>query len=375
MKDEGTRNPGRARRPIAWLAAVLVLACALGLAWWLRSRPVQLEPSADLPATPAARALTAQEREWARVAWSYFESNSDRQTGLASTAEAGAATTPWDAGSTLLALVAARDLGVIEKWNFDIRVAKALVSLERMPLSAARLPNRFYDVRSLAMTDERQQPAPQGVGWSALDLGRLLVPLHVLMAHHAIHAPAARRVLARWDLGAAVREGQLFGSQAAAGSQPGRLGYEHYAARSFSLMGLEADAAAGWQRHLRLPEVAGVRVCADARDPQRSGEAPVVVVSEPYLLATLEFGAPGVARECAWRAYRSQERQGGPVPAPAAFAWHALFRTGPAAQLLAKRQPQVAPTANGNAMVLESLAYIARGPALPVRRPGDPPSS
>jgi hypothetical protein len=373
MKEERTRNLAGARRPIAWLAG-LALACALVLAWWIRSLPVRLEPSADLPATPAARALTAQESEWARSAWTYFENNSDRQTGLASTADGGAATTPWDAGSTLLALIAARDLGVIEKWNFDIRVAKALVSLERMPLHTSRLPHRFYDVRSLEMIDERNQSAPPGAGWSAIDVGRLLVPLNVLMSHHPIHAPAARRVLARWDLGAVVREEQLFGSKAAAEPprHQGRLGYEHYAARSLAWMGLDVDAAR-WHRHLRLATVAGVQVCADARDPQRSGE-PSPVVSEPYVLATLEFGLPGVARECAWRAYRAQERQDGPVSVPAAFAWHALFRTGRAAQLLAQGRPERAPTADAGAMVLESLAYIARGPALPVRRPGDPPS-
>jgi len=119
--------------------------------------------------------------------------------------------------------------------------------------------------------------------------------------------------------------------------------------------------------------VDGVQVCADARDPPPSGAGPVVV-SEPYVLATLEFGAPGAARECAWRAYSAQERQAGPVPMPAAFAWHALFRTERAAQWIANGPPRPTPTADSNAMVLESLAYIARGPALQVRRPGDPPS-
>lgn len=447
-------NLVKARSSIVWILAV---ACAFGAVWWIERESGRelidrraaaaatgpaplLRPSPGIPDAPAPRALTPQEREWARLAWSYFEANIDGQTGLAGSVAGFPGTTMWDTASTLLALVAARDLDLIEKREFDIRVAKALVSLERMPLHGRQLPNKSYDVRSLAMTDYRGQPAPNGVGWSAIDIGRLLVPLNVLAWHHSIHTPAARRVLARWDTTGLARGGELFGLQAAEGAAPqstqeGRLGYEQYAARTFALMGLDVEGAADWRRHLQLVDVDGVQVCADARDPQRFG-AQNFVVSEPYMLHGLEFGWTGSARECAWRVLRAQEqrfRRTGTLTAvsedhvdqapyfvynsvwsagrpwatvtekgedaaalrslstKAAFAWHALFRTDYTAKLVEKAatlqepgkgfhaglyeegaRPNRALTANTNAVILESLAYIARGPALQVRRPGDP---
>jgi hypothetical protein len=447
-------NLVKARSSIVWLLAI---ACAFGAVWWIERQTGQeliakqaptapsgakasaaadpLQPSTGIPAEPAPRALTEQEKQWARIAWTYFENNTDPETGLVHSVEGFPSATLWDTSSYLLALIAARDLDLIEKRSFDIRMAKALVSLERMPLQDGKLPNKTYDTASLAMTDYANKPAPAGIGWSAIDIGRLLVPLNVIAWHHTVHTEAARRVIARWDTSQLARDGELFGLQAAAGAekrstQEGRLGYEQYAARTFALMGLDVDVAGDWRKHLRLVDVEGVQVCADDRDPQQFG-AQNFVVSEPYVLAGLEFGWTRAARECAWRAYRAQEarfRKTGVLTAvsedhvdqapffvynslwtagkpwatvtekgedatalrslstKAAFGWHALLRTEYTGQLVAKvsplndpakgfyaglyeegARPNKALTANTNAVVLESLAYIARGRSLNYR--------
>lgn len=439
----------KARSSIVWLLAI---ACAFGAVWWIERQtgreliarqatpaPGQraptgadpLQPSPGIPAEPATRPLTAQEKQWARVAWAYFENNTDPQTGLVHAVDGFPSATLWDTASYLLALIAARDLELIEKRSFDIRMAKALVSLERMPLQDGKLPNKSYNTATLAMTDYANQPAPAGIGWSAIDIGRLLVPLNVIAWHHGVHTEAARRVIARWDTSRLARDGELFGLQADRREvQEGRLGYEQYAARSFALMGLDVDAAADWRRHLRLVTVAEVTVCADDRDPQQFG-AQNFVVSEPYVLAGLEFGWTRAARECAWRAYRAQEARfaktgiatavsedhvdqapffvynsiwtaGKPwatvtdkgedatalrsLSTKAAFGWHALLRTEYTGQLVARvatlndpargwyaglyeegAKPNKALCANTNAVVLESLAYIARGRSLNYR--------
>jgi hypothetical protein len=445
-------NLARARASILWL---LALGCAFGSVWWIEresgreliaapsqpqparaAAPVpQLSPSRGIPAEPVPRALTPQEQQWAVIAWSYFQRNLDPQTGLVRSVDGFPAATMWDTGSYLLALLAARDLDVIDAREFDLRMAKALVSLEQLPLYAGKLPNKSYDTGSLAMTDYRDRATASGIGWSAIDIGRLLVPLTAVVWQHPVHTPGVRRVLARWNLEALARGGELFGFEPAGKGQPhavqeGRLGYEQYAAHTFALMGLDVETAADWRNHLQQVSVDDVPVCADDRDAQHFG-ALDAVVSEPYVLAGLEFGWTSSARECAWRAYRAQEvhwrrtgvltavsedhvdqvpyfvydtiwanghawatltEQGAQVPqlhtlsVKACFGWDALLRTDYTAKLVQRvaslndpakgwyaglyaqdGRPNRALTANTNAVVLESLAYVRRGRLLQYR--------
>jgi hypothetical protein len=285
------------------------------------------------------------------------------------------------------------------------------------------------------MTDYRNQSAPAGIGWSALDIGRLMVPLHRIVWQHPRHAEAARRVIARWDMARLVRDGQLWGLQPGDGSAPqpvqeGRLGYEQYGARALALVGLDVAVAANPMHHLKLVDVDGIAVPADDREPQQLA-AQNYVVSEPWILQGLEFGLAGQGRELAWRVYRAQEerfRRTGVLTAAtedhvdrqpwfvynsvyvggkrwvtvsdkgeelpqlralstkAAFGWHALLRTPYTAQLVdavapladprrgwsaglyeAGGKPNTSINANTNAVVLESLAAIARGPFLQAR--------
>lgn len=442
-------NLVRARSSIVWILAIL---CAFAAVWWIErqsgreliDRPAgaarvaasaaqpALQFSPDLPAVPAPRPLTAQEQQWARIAWAYFERNTDAATGLSGSVDGFGGGTLWDMGSSLLALLAARELQLLDEQAFDDRLAKALGSLQRLPLHADALPNKSYDVRTLAMTDYANQPSPAGIGWSAIDIGRLLVPLNVIAWHHPRHTPAARAVIARWNTAQLARDGVLWGMEAGGNGAPqlvqeGRLGYEQYAARTFYLMGLDVEGALDWRPQLGFVDVGGVQVPVDRRDPRQFG-AQNPVVSEPYVLTGLEFGFTRNARELAWRVYRAQEarfRSTGVLTAvtedhvdrapffvynsvhnggrawatvtekgedaaalrtlstKAAFAWHALLRTEYTQRLLDAVAPLHDPakgwqagryeeggrantsiTANTNAVVLESLAYITRGPFL-----------
>jgi hypothetical protein len=454
----------RARSSIVWILAILV---SFGAVWWIEKETgkeliaksqesaaagtaagaappaaaaasaarTSLPASTDIPAIPAPRALTDQERQWAKTAWAFFERNTDATTGLPGSVENYAGATMWDIGSYLLALLSARELELLDAAAFDARMARALDSLGRIPLYGDALPNKSYDIRSLGMTDYANKPTPSGIGWSAIDLGRLLVPLNVIAWHHPRHTEAARKVIARWNTSQLARGGQLFGMNvddkgAAQALQEGRLGYEQYAARTLALMGLDVDVAADPFAYLQVVDVEGVRVPADQRDPQRFG-AQNFVLSEPWMLQGLEFGWTRHSREIAWRVYRAQEerfRKSGTLTAvtedhvdqapfflynsvysggqrwaavtekgesmpqlrtlstKAAFAWHALLRTPYTAQLVeavaplqdpargwmagryeADNRPNRSFTTNTNAVVLESLAYIQRGPALRYR--------
>jgi hypothetical protein len=447
---EEDSNWVKARSSIVWIAAVLV---AFGAVWWIEQQtgkelierqnapapaasaaPVSIPASTGRPAVPLPRVLTQQEQQWARLAWSYFDRNTDPKTGLAGSVEGFPSSTMWDTASYLLALLSARDLQLLDEAGFDQRMAAALASLGRLPLFGNALPNKSYDVRSLAMTDYENQPAEGGIGWSAIDIGRLLVPLNVIAWHHPKHTEAARRVIARWNTSQLAQGGQLYGMQVENGVarvvQEGRLGYEQYAARTLALMGLDLDVALDPTAYLQWVEVEGIQVPADRRDPKQFG-AQNYVLSEPWMLMGLEFGWTRHSAELAWRVYRAQEERfrntgvrtavtedhvdqapfflynsvysggrrwaavtekGEAVPklrtlsTKAAFAWHALYRTPYTTQLVEAVAPAHDPakgwyagiyeasgqvnkslTANTNAVVLESLAYIARGPVLRYR--------
>lgn len=439
-------NLVKARSTIVFIAALLV---ATTLALWIERQSAQhpdpgaalksagpaFAASTDLPPVPASQALGSRERELARVAWKYFENNTNARTGLVNSVQDYPAATMWDTGSYLLALISALRLDIIPLKEFDKRMRQALRSLADMPLYDNALPNKSYDVRTLAMVDYAGKAAPQGIGWSAIDIARLMVPLNIVAWHYPKHTEQALRVIGRWNTGRLAQNGQLFGVAVAANGgaqslQEGRLGYEQYAAKTLSLIALDVHAAQNYQAQLAFVNAHDIGVPYDRRDPKEFG-AGNFVVSEPYMLDGLEFGWDSISREFAWRVYRAQEQRfrktgkltavtedhldrapyfvynavysggklwntvtekGVSVPemrtmsVKAAFAWHALYRSDYTARLLEAAvplheknkgfyaglyeesgAPNKAITANTNAVVLESLAFIAGGKLLNFR--------
>jgi hypothetical protein len=309
-----------ARSHIVFLLALL---SAFAVVWWLErwesgppstSVAQAFTPAEDMQAPPPRlEALSAEEMEGARDAWAYFAANIQPDTGLANSVGNYPSTTMWDTGSFLLAAVAAERLGVLSREGFDGVVGPALESLARLPLYDGLLPNKAYDTTTLAMVDYANTPTEEGIGWSALDLGRVLVPLHVILRSYPEHAAAVGAVVDRWDLGSAVQDGVMVGALPAEGDgteivQEGRLGYEQYAARAFALWGFDVTEAQRAEAHLELVGVFGVEVPSDSRDPEVLG-AHTHTVSEPYLLSALEFGWDARLADLAWRVYRAQERR------------------------------------------------------------------
>lgn len=394
-------------------------------------QPVQLEMSADIVALQTPRPLTKQEKQWARIAWKYFKNNTDSRTGLVNSVDKYPAATIWDTASYLLALVSMRKIELLTQKEFDLHVSKALHSLGRIPLFDNALPNKSYNTATLAMVDYQNRPTKAGIGWSAIDLGRLLVPLNVIAWNYPQHMRAVSKVIARWDTTRLTRNGELFGAKMNEDKlqlvQEGRLGYEQYAAKTFNLMGLDVSNAADYRRNLRQTQIYGIQVPYDQRDV-RTLHAQNYVLSEPYVLDGLEFGWDHFSREFAWRIYRVQEERfhrtgvltavsedhvdhppyfvyntvftnGKPwntltengedaaalrsLSVKAAFGWYALYRSEYTVKLIQTvaslynpskgwyagiyeegAMPNKSINANTNAVVLESLAYIAHGKIL-----------
>jgi hypothetical protein len=423
----------------SYLITILALLVAFGIVIWMERHGEWTQPpaAADLPARqldPKAlrsspRPLTDQERQWARIAWAYFGPNVDPNTGLAFSVDKYPSATMWDTGSYLMAVVSAQRLGLIERREFDERIARALGSLQKLPLFDGKLPNKAYNSSTLQMTDYANQPTERGIGWSAIDIARLMVPLEVLVWQYPQHTDAVRAVLARWNLSALQGEGEFVGARVdgqgrAELVQEGRLGYEQYAARAFSLVGHGATRASSYTQQLAWTDVDGVRVGHDRRTERESG-AHNYVLSEPYVLDGLELGWDRDSGELAWRVLQAQQRRfektgqltavtedhldqkpyfayntvhangrnwftlsdkGEDLSAlrtlsvKAAFGWYALVDSDYTRRLVAgvvalnepqrgwyaglyerTGQPNKALTANTNAVVLESLAYIQEG--------------
>ncbi len=309
----------RARSHLIFLVG---LVSAFILVIWLEGLGVQtaqdmnfshLQPETVGQVLPEARPLTAKEWQWAQIAWKYFANNTVPETGLVNSVDGYTAATLWDTSSYLMAVIAAHRLQLINQPEFDNRIIKALDSLARIPLFEGQLPNKSYNTQSLAMVDYKNQPSERGIGWSAIDVGRILVPLNILVWQQPQHTRAVAKVLARWDLPAVLKQGELQGATLnAAGEieypQEGRLGYEEYSAKTFNLLGMDVSAALDYLGHMKWVDVYGIQVATDKRDPLIY-QAHNYVVSEPYILDGIEFGWDRFSREYAWRVYRAQEER------------------------------------------------------------------
>ncbi len=250
----------------------------------------------------------------AHIAWGYFEVNYQSETGLVNSVNGFPSTTIWDQSSYLLGLISAERLGVIDRGLFDRRMAQVLATLAALPLFDNKLPNKAYDTRTLAMTDYTNTPVFQGIGWSALDVARMTVPLNALLYDYPQHSGAAAEILSSWDFSAMLQDGKLQGARLGQDSgavekiQEGRLGYEEYAARAIGLLGLDSLVAAKYDDFLRFETIGGQSIGIDSRTFS-DFDAHNYVVSEPYILMAVEFGLDSESRELAQRVYRAQENR------------------------------------------------------------------
>lgn len=300
----------RARGHIVFLLGLLAaFALIITLERWEPAPRTTAIPEAEEIPAPVPAPLGVTERAAAQAAWSYFESNIRPETGLADSVAGFPATTLWDSGSMLLGTVAAERLGVLSRDRFDQVVGAALKSLAALPLYDGRLPNKSYNTITLAMTDYVGEPSEEGIGWSALDLGRILIAFHALLRHYPEHAPAVNETLDSWDIGAAVAEGIMVGALPTEDGytlvQEGRVGYEQYAAKGFALMGYDVSEAQTLSTFLDWVEVSDVEVPTDSRTPEEFG-GHSYTLSEPYVLDGLEFGWDVRSRVLAWHVYLAQ---------------------------------------------------------------------
>ena len=296
------------------------LCAAFGLVIFLESldrppvdlRIVELEETSDITLSEP-RPLTAQEQQWARIAWRYFEVNYHADTGLVNSVDKYPAATLWDTASYLMGLISAYRLGIVPQEEFDSRMGKALKTLASLELFDDQLPNKSYNSMTTAMVDYQNNVTERGIGWSAIDIGRIMVPLNILIWNYPQHTDAVQTILDKWDMDAMLVDGVMMGATIDNEGntkyvQEGRIGYEEYAAKSLSLMGYDVSKALMYVDFLAYESIYGIDIPTDLRDPEIYA-AHNYVVSESYILDGLEFGWDFRSKEFAFRVYAAQQKR------------------------------------------------------------------
>lgn len=280
------------------------------------SHPIFLEKGAEQARqayqSVKQRPLNDDEFKAAHIAWVYFKNNTDSHTGWVNSVHEFPSSTLWDQGSYLLGLVSAVRLGIVSKNEFDQRGAKFVKSLHRVKLVNNTLPNKVYNTQNLMMTDYKNNFQKQGIGWSALDIARLIIGLEALKIEHPALSDDIDVLYRRWALEQITHQGDLHGGVVQEDGikklQEGRIGYEQYGARGAALIGLDVVNALGARNRVVWRMVGGVRIGTDHRQFANYG-AITPVLSEPYILEALEFGLDSESNYLARQVYLAQRNR------------------------------------------------------------------
>lgn len=235
--------------------------------------------------------LTEREMAMAKAAWQYFVNSTQASTGLANAVLNYPSTTIWDTASYLGAMVAARELNIIDKREFDSRVLKVLGTIKGLDLFRQELPNKVYNTITGAKVNYANSPGE--IGFSALDIGRMMIWLYILKQKYPYLANSVDGIMLGWKYCNVVdAQGRLYGASVGSKgqtiyNQEGRLGYEEYAAKGFVLWGFDTRRASE-AGPFGFIDIYGVKVPYDTRDP-RIYKTQNYVLTESYLLDGIEL--------------------------------------------------------------------------------------
>jgi hypothetical protein len=306
------------------LSAAVAFAFAVDRSLRTRGGYSALVPPSGL-VRPTARPLSPSEQAMAKAAWAYLQANT-RPTGLVDSVAGFPGATMWDEGSALLGLLAARKLDLLPQAEYEARAGKLLAALESLPLLAEGVPNKSYNTATKEATDYANKPAPKGIGWSALDIGRMGVALGATARSQPNLAGAVARVQQRWKLGRVVHAGELWGLDAqGALVQEGRVGYAQYGSRGVALLGKDPYEAIRPEVHVRTVFVDNRPIPADDR-MDRANSARIYVTSEPYVLYGLEIGLEGPMLALGHEVFEAQEAHAQATGRPVAVSEDHLDR-------------------------------------------------
>jgi len=250
--------------------------------------------------------FTEEDMQIARIAWRYFIFNYQTNTGMFNSVHKYTFTTAWDMGSSIAALVSAEQLEIINQEQFRKYIRLLLQTLQLIPLYNGELPNREYNTKTAKMVDLKNRPSNKGSGWSALDIGRLLIWLKLVAQWYPEFKKDVQKVVNRWKFDRLIlnkeMNGMFYNGKIEILRQEGRFGYEQYAASGFLLWGITLSNAFDLDETEEV-KIFGVSIPHDTRNN-------AFLTSEPFILSKIELG--GINKEfndIIQRIYEVQKRR------------------------------------------------------------------
>jgi hypothetical protein len=114
--------------------------------------------------------------------------------------------------------MSANRLGLIDADEAQTRIALTLDTLSEIRLFDDLLPNKAYNVRTGELVDYGNNPVERGLGWSALDIARIVGTLGMVEQNYPALAPKVAEVMEAWALVEMVEDGLLIGGNIADGA-------------------------------------------------------------------------------------------------------------------------------------------------------------
>ena len=211
------------------------------------SKEMIIKPSKSYPMRAYGDSLTAQDLEDAKIAWQYFKNNYQEKTGLFNSVDMYPATTFWDISSSLHALMSAYEIELIDKAEFQQKMQKALQSINKFQLFDGELPNKVYSTITLSMVDYSNHAIDDGVGWSAMDIGRFLGTVSRIKTFYPKFTLLTDSIISKWRIDRVLDNdatlhgiGFSFKDKRAKIVQEGKLGYEEYASKGYIISSYDA---------------------------------------------------------------------------------------------------------------------------------------
>ena len=309
------------------------------------SKELLIKPSDDYPLRKYGDSLSVKNLEYAKIAWTYFKNNYQESTGLFNSVDKYPATTLWDIGSSLHALMSAYEIGLIDKKEFDNKMNKGLTSLSKMALYKDKLPNKVYSTYTLDMVDYANHNTLDGIGWSAMDIGRIFSAFERVRKFHPEFTLHVNNIIKRWDISEVLMKdatlhgiGFNFKDKGVRIVQEGKLGYEEYAAKGYLINGFDATESYKYTDFLKFNEIYGIQIGTDTREVKQH-LAYNYILSEPYILDGIEYGWDINSKELAYRVYEVQKKRSKITGLPVAlsedhvdkapyFVYNAIYTNG-----------------------------------------------
>lgn len=234
--------------------------------------------------------LSEDELAWASTAWKYIENNTQLATGLVNNIDNYPTTNMSGIADYLIALIAANEFEFITNKEYDERLSLVLSFLNKMDLSSVQVPNKVYSTQSGGMVNYANQY--QDIGWSSLDVGRLLIVLSIVKRSSPEFSEYVDKAVLRWNFCELVgNDGELYGGAVNNGQitryKEGRLGIEEYTSYGYLDWQVVPEKAMSLEPY-QVVTINGIDILFDGRDP-RVFNVLRPVYSTPYLQMGLEF--------------------------------------------------------------------------------------